>query len=199
MAYEIPIATHTSHINNNHPICTTISVINPETNPQFASNATQISITESYIIQDVIPEHIIHKMNLEITYIRNALLLNGGLSLIYFIFYSKLYTSFSIIISIYGNIIIRLKHSVKIRKLVLNLLIILIILDTLCRTWYCIVYINQKKIFNQFVNIVGLFGLYILSLQCNLFIILILFNSKVMYYDKLINLTDLINLDSPSL
>jgi hypothetical protein len=198
MAYEIPIATPPSYINNNHPISTTISVINMENNPLFFSNATEINITESYIIEDIIPPHIIHKMNLEITLIRKSLFIHGGLSLMYFIFYPTVYSLFSIIVSIYGNIVIRLKNSVKIRKLVLNLLIILIILDTLCRTWYCIVYITEKNILYKFYNTIGLLGIYIWALLCNLFILFVLSNSKVIYYDERINLTDLINLDSPA-
>ena len=109
-----------------------------------------------------------------------------------------MYSLFSIIVSIYGNIVIRLKNSVKIRKLVLNLLIILIILDTLCRTWYCIVYITEKNILYKFYNTIGLLGIYIWALLCNLFILFVLSNSKVIYYDERINLTDLINLDSPA-
>lgn len=198
MAYEIPIATSPSFISNNHPISTTISVINMESNPLFVSNAIQINITESYIIQDIIPPHIIHKMNLELTLIRNSLFIHGGLSAMYFIFYPTVYSLFSIIISIYGNIVIRLKNSVKIRKLVLNLLIILIILDTLCRTWHCIVYITEKNILYKLYNTIGLFGLYVWALQCNFFILFVLSNSKLMYYDEQNNLTDLINLDSPA-
>jgi hypothetical protein len=196
MAYEIPIATSTSYINNNHPISTTISIINIENNPLLVNNAIPIHIAEAHIIPDIIPPHIILRMNIELNLLRKFLFIDGVFSLTYFIFYSKVYGLFSIIISIYGNIVIRLKSSVKIRRFLLNLLIILIIFGFICRTWYCIMYITKKHILYKFFDTIGLLGLYIWSLTCNVCIFIVLSNSTLMYYNELIHLTDLINLDS---